>query len=78
MISFVLCLHRQDDGKKRNLNWGLNSPDSLLLAFLSLSWLFRKLYIFYSEDENTMDTLIFFPQEIMKSVDHRSSVNVVL
>ena len=71
-------MHRQDDGKKRNLNCGLNSPDSLLLAFLSLFRLFRKLYIFYSKDENTMDTHIFFPREIMESVDHWSSVNVVL
>ena len=72
-------MHRQDGSKKmkREKNCGLNSPDSLLSAFLSLSWLFRKMYTFDSEDESTMDTLVFF-LEMMENVDHLSSVNVVL
>lgn len=62
---------------KLEKNCGLNSPDSLLSAFLSLSWLFRKMYTFDSEDESTVDTLVFF-SEIMEDVDRSSSVNVVL
>lgn len=74
---FYVCIGRMTAKNERNC--GLNIPDSLLLAFFSLFWLFRKLYIFYSEDENTMDTLIFFsPWEIMANVDHWSSVHVVL
>ena len=57
---------------KLERNCGLNIPDSLLLAFFSLFWLFGKLYIFYSEDENAMDTLSPPPphREIMANVDH--------